>query len=188
MATKKKSKMKLKKTTIILALAFIIVAVGVAGYILINGKDDNSSIAAVIPEDKKTAETTQSSEAAVYQSEGITIDKNAVTEEAAFYPYQSGETYMEVIAIRASDGTVRTAFNTCQVCFDSGRGFYKQDGDVLVCQNCGNRFTIDQIEVVKGGCNPVPIFENDKTETDDQVIITDEVMADYSALFGKWKR
>jgi hypothetical protein len=188
MATKKKTKTKSKKTSVILALALIIVAVGVAGFIWINGQDGNADIASVVPEEKNTAEVPQSSQAAIPESEGITIDKNAVTEEAAFYPYQFGDTYMEVIAIRASDGTVRTAFNTCQVCFDSGRGYYKQDGDVLVCQNCGNRFTIDQIEVIKGGCNPVPIFKEDKTETDDQVIITDEVMADYSELFSKWTR
>jgi len=186
MANKKTSKTKSKKTAIFLALAFIITAAGVAGIILINGQDGNANTVAAIPKDQSIEEPSQSGETAV--PEGITIDKSAVTEKAAFYPYQSSDTYMEVIAVRASDGTVRTAFNTCQICFDSGRGYYEQDGDVLVCQNCGNRFTIDQIEVIKGGCNPVPIFENDKTETEEMVAISDDVMADYSTLFSKWKR
>ena len=52
--------------------------------------------------------------------------------------------------------------DTCQVCCDSGQGYYEQSGDILVCQNCGNRFTMDQVEVSIGGCNPVPIFPDNK--------------------------
>ena len=62
------------------------------------------------------------------------------------------------------------AFNTCQVCYDSGRGYYVQEGDVLVCQNCGNRFSAEQVELIKGGCNPVPIDSENKT--DDGTTIT----------------
>lgn len=54
---------------------------------------------------------------------------------------------MEVIAVKDSGGTVRTAFNTCQVCYSSGKGYYKQKGDKLVCQNCGNAFTMDQVRI-----------------------------------------
>ena len=102
---------------------------------------------------------------------GITIVKSSITDDATFFPYQAGDTYMEIIAIRASDGTVRTAFNTCQVCNGSGRAYYEQSGDVLVCQNCGNRFTVDQVEVVKGGCNPIPIFESSKQDDGETITI-----------------
>lgn len=119
--------------------------------------------------------------------EGVTILKSDITEEATFYPYQAGDTYMEVIAIKASDGTIRTALNTCQVCTGSGRGYYEQEGDVLVCQNCGNRFTVDQVEVIKGGCNPVPIFEDYKTEESDIIKISDTFLVANKALFNNWK-
>jgi uncharacterized membrane protein len=92
----------------------------------------------------------------------IVIKKSEITDLATFIPYQAGNVKMEVIAVKAPDGTVRTAFNTCQVCFDSGRGYYVQEGDELVCQNCGNRFNISKIEKQKNGCNPVPILEEDK--------------------------
>lgn len=118
----------------------------------------------------------------------ITIVKSDVTEEAAFHPYKAGEISMEVIAVRASDGTVRTALNTCQVCYNSDRGYYKQDGDVLVCQNCGNRFTVDQVEVVKGGCNPVPIVYEEKTDDGETITISAEVLSEYAPLFTRWKR
>ncbi len=118
----------------------------------------------------------------------LTIIKDDVTSVAKFYPYNSDNTYMEVIAIRANDGSVRTALNTCQVCYSSGRGYYEQDGDVLVCNNCGNRFTIDQIEVVKGGCNPVPILEDNKTEDEQQIIIKGESLGQYAFMFSNWKK
>lgn len=54
---------------------------------------------------------------------------------------------MEVIAVKDSGGTVRTAFNTCQVYYSSGKGYYKQKGDKLICQNCGNAFTMDQVRI-----------------------------------------
>lgn len=118
----------------------------------------------------------------------LTIPKSEVSETAKFYPYKAGNTNMEVLAVKAGDGTVRTAFNTCQVCFDSGRGYYKQEGDELVCQNCGNRFHIDQIERIRGGCNPVPILKEDKTEDETNIIISQAFMEANKGLFGNWRR
>lgn len=118
----------------------------------------------------------------------ISIIKDEVTSTAKFYPYNTDDTYMEVIAIRATDGSVRTALNTCQVCYSSGRGYYEQDGDVLVCKNCGNRFTVDQIEVIKGGCNPVPILDENKTEDDQKIVINGDSLGQYAFMFAKWKK
>jgi uncharacterized membrane protein len=95
---------------------------------------------------------------------------------------------MEVIAVRASDGTIRTALNTCQVCYRSGRGFYKQVGEVLVCQNCGNRFKVDQVELVRGGCNPIPILEGEKSDLGDSILIPDAFLKKAAPYFAVWKR
>jgi len=121
-------------------------------------------------------------------SRDLVIQKSEVSEIARFYPYKAGKTSMEVLAVKASDGTIRTAFNTCQVCFDSGRGYYKQQGDELICQNCGNRFRLDQIEVIKGGCNPVPIMSDNKTEDDTNIVISQAFLAENKGLFGNWRR
>jgi len=94
---------------------------------------------------------------------------------------------MEILAVKASDGTVRTAFNTCQVCYSSGRGYYIQEGDVLVCQNCGNRFKMDEVEVARGGCNPVPIFKEMKEVTDTTITIPKELFAEAEGIFANWK-
>jgi len=95
---------------------------------------------------------------------------------------------MEILAVRASDGTIRTEFNTCQTIYDSGRGYYQQQCDELICQNCGNRFQFDQIEKIRGGCNPVPILEENKAEDDQYIIISQAFMEENKGLFGNWRK
>jgi uncharacterized membrane protein len=118
----------------------------------------------------------------------LVIPVAEVTENAVFYPVDIEGTRLEVIAVKAPDGTIRTAFNTCQVCYGSGRGFYKQQGTVLVCQNCGNRFRMSQVEVRSGGCNPVPIFRNNKTEDGRNITISMEFLKEAKGIFSRWRR
>ena len=117
----------------------------------------------------------------------LQIPKKEVTATAKFYQYRLDGVLMEVLALRAPDGTVRTAFNTCQVCYSSGRGYYVQQGDVLVCQNCGNRFKASQVEIMKGGCNPLPITADLKTEDANTITIVKSLFAEAKTFFLKWK-
>jgi len=119
----------------------------------------------------------------------LTIDASVVTETAIFYSMNVDGTDLEVFAVRAPDGTVRTALNTCQVCWNSGYGYYVQEGDELVCQNCGNRFKTSDVEIVRGGCNPVPLTEADglKIVDGDTITIPYEVLTQAAPLFEDWK-
>lgn len=117
----------------------------------------------------------------------IVIPKSEITEIAKFYPAVVDGTKMEILAVKAPDGTIRTAMNTCQVCYDSGRGYYKQEGNELVCQNCRNRFKISQVEKIKGGCNPVPILEENKTDDGTNITISGNYLEQNKDLFSKWK-
>jgi hypothetical protein len=133
-------------------------------------------------------ETASAADAEVIDSGGaLTFDASGITEQASFLPLTVDGTYMEVIAVRAPDDTVRTAFNTCQVCWDSGFGYYIQEADELVCQNCGNRFNVNDVEVVRGGCNPVPIEEEYKTVDGDSVAIGYDILKEAVPLFESWK-
>lgn len=118
----------------------------------------------------------------------LRIPKKEVTAVARFYSYKAGGVLMEVLALRAPDGSVRTAFNTCQVCYSSGRGWYTQKGDYLVCNNCGNRFLARQVELIKGGCNPVPISKDLKMEDAAYITIPKAILDEAKPLFLKWKR
>jgi hypothetical protein len=117
----------------------------------------------------------------------LVIQKSEVSSTPSFYPYEADGTKMEVLAVRAPDGSVRTAFNTCQVCYSSGRGYYRLEGDTLVCQNCGNRFTADQVERQRGGCNPVGITREYKTETDGTITMKKDFFEQTRQIFANWK-
>jgi uncharacterized membrane protein len=58
--------------------------------------------------------------------------------------------------VKSADGVVRAAVDSCDVCYRSGKG-YVQEGDFMVCTNCGLKFATSRINEVKGGCNPAPL-------------------------------
>lgn len=118
----------------------------------------------------------------------LIIPISEISETAKFYPIKIGKTNMEVLAVKASDGTIRTAFNTCQVCNGSPKAYYKQEGDILICQNCGNQFSMDMIEEQRGGCNPIPIYKENKTEDGTNIVISKAFIEDNQNLFtANWK-
>lgn len=193
---KKLQAKKKKNKKILISSIIAVVAISILVAVLVTDKGNSQRETANLSKETDTSSDVVElpkipeapvKEGSLLKGPGVTIIKSDITEKASFYPYEAGGTYMEVIAIRASDGTVRTALNTCQVCTGSGRGYYVQEGDVLICQNCGNRFTVDQVEVVKGGCNPVPIFAQDKTDAEGIITISDEYLNYNKALFINWK-
>ena len=69
--------------------------------------------------------------------------------------------------LKSSDGVIRAAFDACDVCWPANKGYY-QDGDVMVCRNCGRRFASVLVNEVQGGCNPAPLK---RTLQNDQLIL-----------------
>lgn len=65
-------------------------------------------------------------------------------------------TMVTFFTLKSRDGVIRAAIDACDVCYRSGKG-YLQDGDFMVCRNCGMKFASDKINVIKGGCNPAPL-------------------------------
>lgn len=63
---------------------------------------------------------------------------------------------IKYFVIKSSDGVIRAAFDACDVCWPSGKGYF-QEGDYMVCRNCGKRFASIKVNVIKGGCNPAPL-------------------------------
>lgn len=167
MKNKSSKKLDIKKIAIIAVAAIALVAVAVS-YKLPGKEQAGSSIKEVKDSD-------------------IVIQTKNITDTPSFYPAEINGTKLEVIAVKASDGTIRTAFNTCQVCYNSGKGYYKVEGNQLVCQNCGNRFGMDDVEVTKGGCNPVPITKEYKTVTDDTITISKDFLTQATTIFSNWK-
>ena len=88
----------------------------------------------------------------IKKGEYLAIPIADLSQTASFYKADLDGTEVELVALKDSKGNLRTAFNACQVCYSSGRGYYRQEGEYLVCQNCGNSFTIDQVGIASGGC------------------------------------
>ncbi|GHT76786.1 hypothetical protein FACS1894124_8710 [Spirochaetia bacterium] len=124
----------------------------------------------------------------IVKDKDLVIFIKDISPTAQFYPVEIEGVKMEVLAVQAPDGTIRTAFNTCQVCYGSGRGYYRQNGNKLVCQNCGNQFSLNRVEVSSGGCNPVPIFADNKTVADGKITISKEFLKQAKSIFARWKR
>ena len=120
-------------------------------------------------------------------NDNLIIPIKDISTTATFYPIEIDGTKLEVLAIKASDGTIRTAFNTCQICYSSGRGYYEQEGNMLICQNCGNRFRSDDVEITRGGCNPVPITQKNKTVDGENIIISKGFLSEIKLIFENWK-
>ena len=136
----------------------------------------------------ETNETANNTANEIKEGENLVIPISDLSEKATFYPVKLDGTEMEVIAGKDSQGEIRTAFNTCQVCYDSENGYYRQLGEELVCQNCGNSFTMDVVGETGGGCNPVPILEENRTVTDSEIQISYEFLKEFSNIFANWRR
>jgi len=76
--------------------------------------------------------------------------------KARHYVYKGQDVTIKYFILKSSDGIIRAAFDACDVCWPSGKGYY-QDSDVMVCRNCERRFDSVMVNVVQGGCNPAPL-------------------------------
>lgn len=194
MGNKKKQNTKTNdsKNKNFIFIIIVVVLASIAVYSIMNNnqKQQASSADSIKPTvaGEKGESVNISSNADIPSDVDLKILKSEVSTKAKFYPYKSGDTYMEVLAVKATDGSIRTALNTCQICFDSGKGYYIQKGDKLVCQNCGNVFGVDDIEIIKGGCNPVPVLKESKTDDGEYITVKKEFLEASKDLFADWKR
>ena len=74
--------------------------------------------------------------------------------KAHFYKFEDGGKEITFFAAKAADGSIKTAFDACDSCFKSKKG-YEQQGDKMNCKNCNQKFAIDRLGPnATGGCNP----------------------------------
>ncbi len=83
--------------------------------------------------------------------------------------------------VKDKNGIYRAAANACAVCFKTYKGF-RQEGNEIVCNNCGNRYPVEKIATEKGGCNPGPINPNLEVKNG-QIIIKQADINQVSGLF-----
>ena len=132
--------------------------------------------------DKSAAET------ATPSGSDLIVNTDEIGTQASFFDYDADGVTVQVLAVRASDGTVRLALNTCQVCNGSPYAYFVQDGDDFVCQNCHNRFSSTDVGVVSGGCNPIPITAEVYQEENGTLVVPATFLDENAARFENWKK
>jgi uncharacterized membrane protein len=160
---------KKRSTAVFFLLALL--AIGTIIYLV-----DSGSVAG-----NRTTGTAEAAVTPVVSATEVTFPGSAFEDgKAKFFAYKTsdGKT-VKYFVIKSSDGVIRAAFDACDVCWESGKG-YKQDGDFMVCQNCGRRFQSTKVNVVTGGCNPSALT---RTMKDGKVTITVQALNEGKRLF-----
>ena len=178
----------MNKKNIIMIIAIVIV-IGIIGIILFGKNNDNKTNSInTLSTQKSNTKSTQSTENKTInleadESGNIVINTTNIGSKATFYNYNADGTTIRLFAVKASDGTIRMAFNTCQVCNPSPKAYFVQNGKNFICQNCKNSFATDNIGKERGGCNPIPITTDERIDGENTITITKQFIESYKENF-----
>jgi high-affinity iron transporter len=88
------------------------------------------------------------------QNGQIRIPLSELTDQSLhFFTADVNDTSIRFFVIHKTNGDYAVALDACQIC---GRAGYRQEGQNVVCRNCGATIYIPSIGD-KGGCNPIPV-------------------------------
>lgn len=91
------------------------------------------------------------------KSDRLLIPLTALNDnQAHFYLWKDNGKEISFFVVKDSRGTVRAAFDACDVCYREKKGYGQKDA-LMVCKNCNQTFPIDKVGDVSGGCNPSPL-------------------------------
>ena len=127
-------------------------------------------VIAMIPifiQTNKKTETTQTT---------INIPVTELSTNAKFFEEDIDGVKLQFFAVKDEEGNIKTAMNACDVCYNSKKG-YTQDGEYMICNNCGNRYHISGLGTENkrgGGCWPSYL---DSEVIDDELVIQTQNLA-----------
>ncbi len=108
----------------------------------------------------------------------IKIPVSDITNQAKFFSHNDGGNEVRFFAVRGSDGIIRTAFDACDVC--GGKKGYRQQGNDMLCNNCGLFFDIDDLGRKNRGGGCWPTYLSHEVQGNYVIIKESELSA------GKW--
>jgi uncharacterized membrane protein len=145
-----------KKTSLFLIVlaGVALAAVGVVLFLVQQGHQANVAAGSIQPEITATE---------------VSFPRDAFNDgRARFFKYPAPDgTPIRFFILKSSDGVIRAAFDACDVCWPEGKGYF-QEGDFMVCRNCGRRFASVQVNIVTGGCNPTAL---ERTVVGDKLVV-----------------
>ena len=106
----------------------------------------------------------------VAQNGQVRISLSDLTDQSLhYYTADVNGTVIRFLVIHQTNGNYATALDACQIC---GRAGYRQEGQNVICRNCGASIYAPSIGE-RGGCNPIPVKS---------AVENGEVVVDLSAL------
>lgn len=152
------------KTTLVLAV-ILVALVAVAAYMVLGGSGEATPATSV---------TATNNDSSGKNADEIRIPlADLESGQAKFFDYTlSDNKPIRFFALKSKDGVYRAALDACDVCFHAKKG-YHQEGDDMICNNCGLKFPTSKINDVAGGCNPVGLART--IENGNLVIKTSEL-------------
>lgn len=92
----------------------------------------------------------------------------------------------ELILYRSGDN-IAAAFDTCEECYTRGSVHFTRDGDIMQCSVCGTTTPVSGLGAQSwGGCQPLAIPSSARLDTDDEVVLSAEVMTYASDMLALW--
>ena len=135
------------RSTIILIIVAVVAVAGVIAYVLTSTSSDNPASAPVA-----TTSTPGGG-----QTSDIKIPLADLNAKAKFFDFKTADNNsVRFFAVKSSDGVYRAALDACDTCYHAKKG-YHQEGDDMICNNCGLKFPSAKINEVHGGCNPISL-------------------------------
>jgi high-affinity iron transporter len=106
----------------------------------------------------------------VAQDNEVRIPLSELTDSSLhFYKADVNNTVIRFLVIHKQNGDYAVALDACQICGTAG---YRQEGQTVICRNCGAAIYIPSIGQ-SGGCNPISVKSR---------VAGGEVIVDLSAL------
>lgn len=106
----------------------------------------------------------------VAQDSEVRIPLSELTDSSLhFYKADVNNTVIRFLVIHKQNGDYAVALDACQICGTAG---YRQEGQTVICRNCGASIYIPSIGQ-SGGCNPISVKSR---------VAGGEVIVDLSAL------
>ncbi len=106
----------------------------------------------------------------------VHIPLSELTESSLhFYTADVNGTVIRFLVIHQTNGDYATALDACQIC---GRAGYRQEGQNIICRNCGASIYVPSIGD-HGGCNPIPVKSS---VAGGEVIVDLTALADATAM------
>lgn len=145
-----------KSLTFFMVAGLALVALVVGGFIYWQAQrpweaDRQVSLAEAV-QPKQKADSPQ--EAGDYLTQSTTAFQPGVSRHFSMKTVD-GRT-IRYFVVKGVDGKFRAALDACEVCYPANLG-YAQQGQDMVCRNCGRHFPIQEVGLIHGGCNPVPL-------------------------------